>query len=62
MKDLKSKFIKVYATLPLGVRQEIIVVLDDYGPITWEVAYIEIDNDTPLSQTILEKLSALDFI
>lgn len=62
MKDLKSRFIKVYATLPLGVRQEIILVLDKFGPVTWEVAYIEVENSTPLSKTILDKLKQLDFI
>lgn len=64
--DLKTRFLRVYSSLPLGVRREIILVLDPgegvTGPITWEVAYIEVDNDTPLSKTILEKLAKLDFI
>lgn len=63
--DLKTRFLRVYSSLPLGVRREIILVLDKEeprGPITWEVAYIEVDNDTPLSKIILEKLAKLDFI
>lgn len=66
--DLKSRFLRVYASLPLGVRREIILVLDPQegittgGPMTWEVAYIEVENDTPLSRVILEKLAKLDFI
>ena len=58
----REKFLKIYANLPLGVRQEIILVLKEKGPITWDVAFIEVDNDTELSKTILEKLEKLQFI
>jgi hypothetical protein len=58
----KEKFLKIYANLPLGVRQEMILVLDDRGPITWDVAFIEVKSDTPLSKIILEKLENLRII
>ncbi|OGL89433.1 hypothetical protein A3H75_01380 [Candidatus Uhrbacteria bacterium RIFCSPLOWO2_02_FULL_51_9] len=58
----REKFLKIYANLPLGVRQEIILVLKEKGPITWDVAFIEVDNDTELSKTILEKLEKLQLI
>lgn len=58
---LKERFLKIYSNLPLGVRSEIVVVLDD-GPLTWEVAYIEIINDTPASKIIMEKLDRLGII
>jgi len=58
----KEKFIRVYANLPIGVRQEIVLVLDDGRPITWDVAYNEIVVDTPLSVIILEKLNKLKII
>ncbi|MFH1361590.1 MAG: hypothetical protein ABIH69_02930 [bacterium] len=58
----KEKFLKIYANLPLGIRQEIILVLDNRGPITWNVAFIEIEADTPLSKIILEKLEKLQII
>lgn len=58
----KEKFLKIYANLPIGVRQEIILVLDDGRPITWDVAYIEVASDTPLAKAILEKLEKLKFI
>lgn len=62
-KNTKENFLKVYSTLPLGVRKEIVAVLDDpVGPISWEVAYVEIINDTPLADTILQKLESLQFI
>lgn len=59
--DLKQQFYKVYSNLPLGVRDEIILVINN-EPITWKVAKLEIDNDTPLSKEILEKLVALQII
>ena len=58
----REKFLKTYANLPLGIRQEIILVLDEKGPITWDVAFIEVDNDTELSKTILEKLEKLQLV
>ncbi len=61
--DLKQRFLKVYSTLPLGVRKEIVVVLDQStGPVSWEVAYIEVENDTPAASVILEKLDQLQII
>ncbi|MBI4600147.1 hypothetical protein HY732_04500 [Candidatus Uhrbacteria bacterium] len=58
----KEKFFKIYANLPLGIRQEIVLVLNDGRPITWNVAYIEIEADTPLSKDILEKLEKFKII
>ena len=57
----KEKFFKVYANLPLNLRGEIILVIDD-EPITWRVAYLEISNNTELGKQILEKLEALELI
>lgn len=52
---------KIYANVPLGVRKEIILTLDD-RPMSWDVAFIEVDNDTPLSEVIMEKLEKLGII
>ncbi|MEK9153626.1 MAG: hypothetical protein AAB723_03445 [Patescibacteria group bacterium] len=57
----KEKFLKIYANLPLGVRQEIILVLGG-KPITWNVAFIEVKAKTALSEIILGKLKKLRFI
>ncbi|OIO49625.1 MAG: hypothetical protein CO042_01725 [Parcubacteria group bacterium CG_4_9_14_0_2_um_filter_41_8] len=58
----KEKFLKIYANLPLGIRQEIILVLDDKRTMTWDAAFVEVDNDTELSKIILEKLERLQII
>ena len=62
-KDSRENFLKIYANLPLGVRQEIILVLDEKGrTITWDSAFFEVKNDTELSKIILEKLDKLEII
>lgn len=58
----KERFLKIYANLPLGVRQEIILVLDDSRTITWDVAFFEVKNDTEFSNVILEKLEKINLI
>lgn len=58
----REKFIKIYSNLPLGIRQEIILVLEDGRPITWNAAFVEVEANTPLSNEILEKLENLKII
>ncbi|MBS3113540.1 hypothetical protein J4448_00400 [Candidatus Woesearchaeota archaeon] len=57
----KERFIKVYSNLPINVRKEIIVVIDD-EPITWDVAYNEVMNNTKLGSRIIEKLINMEII
>jgi len=59
---MREKFIKIYSNLPLGIRQEIILVLEDGKPITWNATFIEVEAKTPLSEEILEKLEKLKII
>lgn len=58
----KAKFLKVYANLPINLRNDIILALDKKGPITWNVAYIEINNNTKLGEEIFKKLENLKII
>lgn len=58
---LRERFLKIYANLPLGLRREIILVLDK-EPITWNVAYIEIENNTEKGKIVLKKLEELKII
>jgi len=57
----KERFFKVYANLPLNLREEVVLVIND-EPITWKVAYLEISGHTKLGKQILEKLVFLKFI
>ncbi len=58
----EERFFKVYANLPLNLRGEIILVLPDRGPITWQVAYLEINGRTKLGEEIFKKLIELKII
>lgn len=58
----REKFLKIYANLPISVRQEIILVLANNQPITWNAAFIEVNANTKISKIILEKLQRLGFI
>lgn len=57
----RESFLKIYVNLPLGIRKEIILTLDD-KPITWNVAFTEVNAKTSLSEIILEKLEKLGII
>lgn len=58
----RERFLKVYANLPLNLRKETILVLDERGPITWEVAYLEVINHTKISELILKQLAEIEII
>ncbi len=58
----KAQFYKTYANIPLGLRDEIVVVLENNEPLSWNVAKIEIDNNTNKVDEILDKLSILGFL
>ena len=69
--NFRERFLRAYANIPLNARQEIIVVLEEEEPITkqtikkpitWDVAYLEVKNDTPRGVEILEKLEKLKLI
>jgi len=57
----KAKFFQIYANLPLSLRKEIIVVIND-EPITWNVANIEIETNTKIGEKILNKLIDMEII
>ncbi len=60
-KEGKERFIKVYSNLPLNVRREIIVVINN-KPLSWDVAYNEVINDTKIGSEIIKKLIKMEFI
>lgn len=65
MKDKRDRFYKVYNNLPLGVRDEVVAVVNVSGynePISWRVAKLEVDENTELSKKILENLEKLKII
>lgn len=62
MEHLKEDFLKTYSNIPLNLRDDIVLVLEDKRPISWDVAFFEIKNDTGLSKQILIELKKLELI
>jgi len=61
MENEKAKFLKIFGNIPESLRRDIIVVIEG-KPYTWNVAYIEIKNDTQLGRKILKSLKELEII
>lgn len=61
MEDLRAIFLKKYADLPFGTRDEIIAVIDG-EPFSWRSARIEIEEDTQKGNQILEMLRKMKIL
>lgn len=59
--DKRAKFLKIYANLPLNERDRVIVIIDGQ-PLTWNAAWLEVDNNTIKGKEILEKLTLLKIL
>ncbi len=66
--DKKAIFLMVYQNLPLNERKNTILVLEDKKdkpqkkPISWDIAYLEIEEETEAGEKILNKLIKLSLI
>jgi len=58
----KDRFIKVYSNLPINLRNEVILVLPNVGSVTWNVASLEVNEETEIGKMILDKLIELKII
>lgn len=61
MLEGKDRFLKVYSNLSIDIRKEVIILIDKQ-PISWNIAYEEIEKETDLGKKILKKLIQLNFI
>lgn len=59
--DNDNRFFKVYANLPLNLRDEVVLVIDGES-MTWRVANIEISSETSMGKQVLNKLIELKII
>jgi len=59
--DRRIQFLKIYANLPLGMRDEIVVVANN-EPLTWNAAKLEIEQNTPKGKEILKILMSLKIL
>lgn len=61
MEDKRSKFLKIFANIPENLRKDIIAVINKQ-PYTWNTAFIEIRDNTPLGKKILKTLEEIGII
>ena len=61
MEEYRAKFLSVYTNIPLNVRDDVVLVLDD-RPISWNVAYLEVVTHGPQAEKILTDLVELEII
>ena len=59
--EMKEGFFKIYANLPIEERNNVVVVINKQ-PISWNIAYLEIKNNTKLGQQILKTLKELGIL
>ena len=58
---LKAKFLKLLATVPIPLRDEIIGIVDE-KPVSWNVAYGEIKQDTENAENLLQHFKNIELI
>ena len=63
MKALEGseRFFMVYSEVPIDERKSVVVVIDN-EPISWNIAYQEIKNNTERGEKILNILKKLEII
>ena len=61
MVDLRTRFLRTYANLPLAVRNEIAVVVDN-DAISWNALKIEVENNTVIGKKATVILDRLNFL
>ncbi len=55
IETLRSKFLKLYASVPTKLRNEIIAIIDNHT-YSWDSAFIEIDGKNEIGDKMLKKL------
>lgn len=58
---LKAKFLKLIASVPIPLRDEIIAIVGK-KTVSWNAAYGEIKQDTDNAKVILEHLKKIELI
>lgn len=61
MEDKREKFLRMYANIPEGLRGDIVAVVDE-KTYTWNIAYIEIKDNTELGKKLLKALEGLGLV
>ena len=60
--ELKATFYRVYANVPINLRRDIIYADKEHHAMSWNVVWIEVENDTRVGRRALETLRNLKII
>ncbi len=58
----REKFLNIYSNLPIPIRDEVVYIDDNQRPVSWNVCYLEVVNNTELGRKILKRLEGLNII
>lgn len=61
MEDKRAKFLGMFANVPENLRKDILIMVDK-KPYTWNTAYLEVKNNTPLGGKILKTLEEIGIL
>lgn len=56
--ELRSKYLKLYASVPELLREEVIAVVDE-KTYSWNAAFVEVKAETPIGDKILRALEKI---
>ncbi len=56
--ELRTRFLKAYASVPEVLRKDIIAVIDE-RTYSWDAAFVEVTGKTPLGDKIIRKLEEI---
>ncbi len=59
--ELKAKFLRAYANLPVPERSQVVAVVEEKH-YSWDVAYLEVSNETSLGKKIIQKMKLVGIL
>lgn len=60
--DAKMRFYRTFPNIPINFRREVIYVSNTWGPVTWQVIWLEVNADTAFAHEALRGLVLLKLI
>lgn len=59
--DKRAKFMRMFADVPEHLRKDVLVVVDK-KPYTWNTAFLEAKDNTPLGKKIIKVLEEMGIL
>ena len=58
IEELRTRFLKGYASVPEALRSDIVALVED-KTYSWNAAFVEVNGKTPLGDKIIRKLEEI---